>query len=123
MKCLLLSTALALIPIGQPLLFGTTAAVIRAAPQKEQAREPWQVGWFHFERAWYKRESGDLSGAIADYDKVIEMFPGWVMAYNLRASTKAKLGDMSGACADWRRADSLSNPSAADRVRDQRGCE
>ena len=119
MKRLLLSTALALIPIGQPLLFGTTAAVIRAAPQKEQARESWRDAWFHFERAWDKRESGDLSGAIADYDKAIEISPGWVMAYNLRASTKSKSGDMSGACADWRKAASLGSTDASEWVRNQ----
>ncbi len=119
MKRLLLFTALALIPIGQPLLFGTTAAVIRAAPQKEQAREPWQVGWFYFERAWYKRESGDLSRAIADYDKAIEINPEWIMAYNLRASAKEKSGDMSGACADWRKAVSLGSTDAVEWVRNQ----
>ncbi len=123
MKRLLLSTALALIPIGQPLLFGTPAAVILTAPQKAQAREAWQVGWFHFERAWHRWQSGDLSGAIADYDKAIEINPGWVMAYNLRAGVKRDIGNMSGACADWRSADSLGDTDRAEWIRNQRGCE
>ena len=119
MKRLLLSTALALISIGQPLLFGTTAAVILTSPQKVQAKESWMQAWFYFGRAWDKRESGDLSGAIADYDKSIELNPEWIMAYNLRASAKEKSGDMSGACADWRKAVSLGSTDAVEWERDR----
>ena len=96
-----------------------TAAVILTAPQKGQARESWRDSWFHFERAWDKREFGDLSGAIADYDKAIEINPRWIMAYNLRGRAKSMLGDMSGACADWEKSVSLGCTDAAEWVRNQ----
>ena len=48
MKRLLLSNALALITIGQPLIIGTTAAVILTAPQTAQA----ETAEFYFDRAF-----------------------------------------------------------------------
>ena len=77
MKRLLLSTALALIPIGQPLLIGTTAAVILTAPQTAQA----ESAEFYFNRALDKDERGDYYGAIADYTKAIDINPRDANAY------------------------------------------
>ena len=48
-----------------------------------------------------KYYQGDYQGAIADYDKAIEIDPQFEDAYYWRASAKTKLGDHQGAIADW----------------------
>ena len=51
-------------------------------------------------RASAKRQKGDLDGAIADYDKVIEISSS-ADNYGVRASVKRQKGDLDGAIADY----------------------
>ncbi len=44
-----------------------------------------------------KAESGDLKGALADYDQAIKNNHQLAPAYNNRALVKKKLGDFEGA--------------------------
>ena len=57
-----------------------------------------------------KFQRGDFAGAIADYDRAIELDPKFVDAYNYRASVKEIIGDLTGALADCNRAIEI-NPS------------
>ena len=47
---------------------------------------------------------GDYEGAIADYDRAIEINPQHANAYNNRGIAKNKMGDYEGAIADYDRA-------------------
>ena len=51
-----------------------------------------------------KFQRGDFAGAIADYDRAIELDPKFVDAYNERAGVKEIGGDLIGALADCSRA-------------------
>jgi len=51
-----------------------------------------------------KYEVGNYQGAIADYDKVIEINPKLADAYRMRGVNKELIGDLKGACSDWRKA-------------------
>ena len=66
----------------------------------------------YFERGNAKLHKGDLDGALADYDKAIELNPDYVVAYNNRGFTKSKKGDLDGALADCDKAIEL-NPDYA----------
>ena len=48
-----------------------------------------------------KSALGDNIGAIADYDKALELEPEDAKAYNNRAETKYAIGDKVGAIADY----------------------
>ena len=61
-----------------------------------------------------KGKSGDFKGAIADYNKAIEINPQFAIAYYNRGLAKGiGLGDDQGACADFKKAASLGHQSAA----------
>ena len=50
-----------------------------------------------------KAKLNDTKGAIADFDKAIEINPKHAVAYNNRGNTKStKLSDFKGAIADFR---------------------
>ena len=55
---------------------------------------------------------GDYRGAIADYDRAIELRPDYAEAYYLRGSAKMGLGDYRGAIADYDRAIELDPKDA-----------
>lgn len=59
------------------------------------------------QRASVKLAKGDSSGALADYNKAIELKPDYVDAYVGRGDTKYKNGDLAGALADYDQATKL----------------
>ncbi len=46
----------------------------------------------------------DFKGAIADFDKALEINPEYTIAYNLRGAAKFKIGDYIGAIEDYTKA-------------------
>ena len=67
----------------------------------------------HFEWGNDKFMQGNLRGAIADYDRAIELNPDYAEACFFRGGAKVVLGDYRGAKADYDRAIEL-NPDYAD---------
>ena len=61
----------------------------------------------YYESGDKKEESGDLPGAIADYNKAIEIWPNSTAYYN-RGLKKARFKDTSGAIQDWKKAIELT---------------
>ena len=51
----------------------------------------------------------DYQGAIADYNKAIEINPQDANAYKNRGNSMELVGDLKGACADLKRAVSLGH--------------
>jgi tetratricopeptide (TPR) repeat protein len=47
-----------------------------------------------------RARGGDLKGAIADFDKAIEIAPQFSAAYTARGSAKSQQGDFEGAMGD-----------------------
>ena len=94
-----------LLPIGQPLVIGTGAALTSAAvmlsiPRKAQA----DSAKFYFNRAYTKAEEGDYYGAISDLNKSIEINPSYANAYYNRGHAKHNIEDYYGAISDNNRA-------------------
>ena len=97
--------AFSLMPVGQPLLIGTAAALtsvssILAAPKKAMAED----AVFYYNQGQKKYQSKDYSGAISDYTKAIEIKPNYAPAYNNRGAAKYKLNDFYGAVSDYNKA-------------------
>ncbi len=63
--------------------------------------------------AWIKAKQGDWDGAIADYNRTLELFPNSISAYLGRGDAKAKKGDSVGALADYENAIAIS-PTSGD---------
>src|SRR4051794_36781419 len=59
-------------------------------------------------RGLERQGANDLDGAIADYDKAIQLDPGLIEAYDNRANAKMAKGDREGAFADYTKAIQLS---------------
>ncbi len=108
-----IAAALSLIPLGQPLVNSTLAAVtstavILSVPQRVNAEN----AYFYYKRANDKFNrgvyKGDCSGAIADYNKAIEIdpksFSSTPTTYNRRGICKSLTKDHSGAIADFSKA-------------------
>ena len=53
------------------------------------------------QRGYAKYSIGDHAGAIADYDRALEIFPGNTAARNNRGMAKRSMGDYAGAIADY----------------------
>jgi tetratricopeptide (TPR) repeat protein len=51
-----------------------------------------------------KENSGDFQGALADYNRLISIYPKFGAAYESRADLKYKLNDFQGALADYNQA-------------------
>lgn len=75
----------------------------------------WQganLSWAYNNRGIAKRGKGDLDGAIADYNRAIELNPQSTKAYINRGVAKRGKGHVDGAIADYKRAIEL-NPQDA----------
>ncbi len=57
-----------------------------------------------FLRALARAQSGDLDGAARDYDRVVDLAPGFSDAYVNRGHLRARRGDRSGSLEDYARA-------------------
>lgn len=66
----------------------------------------------YFYRGLAKADLGDGQGAIADFDKVLEIDPQVVVAYINRAIAKRKLGDNRGAIIDFDKALAINSKMA-----------
>jgi len=58
----------------------------------------------YFNRGVAENASGDFEGAIADYNRAIELDPKYAAAYSNRGNAKQAKGDLDGAIADCSRA-------------------
>ena len=105
-----IAAALSLLPLGQPLLLGSTTALATAAgvlsPQAAHA----QSAQGYLDAGIEKGKSGDFQGSIADFNKAIEINPQDDDAYSNRGITKGiGFNDIQGACSDYKKAASLGN--------------
>ena len=111
-----IAAALSLMPFGQSLVIGTSAALMIAVPEQAQA----ESAFFYLNRGKNKGNAGDWYGAISDITKAIEMNPprdqlAW--AYFGRGAAKQQIRNFKGACSDFRKAASLGHKNAANSVR------
>src|SRR6266699_2583338 len=67
---------------------------------------------YYNNRGLAREAKGDHDGAIADYNRAIELNPKYAGAYNNRGLAKKAKGDHDGAIADYNRAIEL-NPKDA----------
>lgn len=70
----------------------------------------------YFSRGNDKFELGDYSGAIADFNKAIELNPNYV-AYFGRGLSKLSLNDINGGCLDLSKAGELGHEKAYEIIR------
>jgi tetratricopeptide (TPR) repeat protein len=52
-------------------------------------------------RGLARDKEGDRAGAMADYNRAIELDPNYALAYHNRGNVRAKEGDLAGAMADY----------------------
>ena len=86
-----IAAALSVLALGSPLMTGCV--------------NPLATNFYNSGVEKYKK--GDYQGAIADYDKAIEIYPEFVSAFEERGIAKESLNDLYGACLDWRMAEDL----------------
>ena len=92
----------ALMPMGQPLLIGTgaaltTTAVMLAIPEKVQA----ESADFYYNRGLKKAKSGDYLESNLDYIKTIKINPQYADAYYQMAWNKLRMRDYPGAISSY----------------------
>ena len=117
-----LAAALSLLPLGQPLLLGSTTALATAAVVLSTQAAHAQSADDYVDRGVAKYRLRDYQGAIADYSKAIEINPQYADAYNNRGIAKYMiLGDYQGACADYKKAVSLGHQSTAQYLNSEDG--
>ena len=108
-RTVIIAALASILPMGQPLMIGTGAALTSAAvifniPEKAQAGN----GDFYYNRGIKKYDRGDYYGAISDYTKAIEINPRDADAYYNRALAKDDLKDIYGAIADYTKSIEIS---------------
>ncbi len=91
-----------LLPMGQPLVIGTGAALTSAAvmlsvPQRVKA----ESAVFYYKRGRNKTDDKDSYGAISDYSKAIEIDSRYANAYHWRGLEKLYIKDYYGAISDF----------------------
>ena len=108
-----LAAALSLLPLGQPLLLGSTTALATGAVLLSTQAAVAQSADDFFKRGNAKYKNGDYQGAIVDYNKAIAINPQLAEAYTNRGNTKVRSGDYQGAIIDYNKAIAI-NPQDAD---------
>lgn len=58
-------------------------------------------------RGIYRKDAGDLAGAMEDYSRALQLDPGYTLAYTNRAVARQRLGDFEGALQDLDRSIAL----------------
>ena len=119
-RAAIIGALVSLMPLGQSLVIRTgavltSALAILAVPETAQA----ETAEFYINRGIAKDDLKDHSGAIADFNRAIEINPRYADAYLNRGIAKKEVGDMKGACADWRKASKLGDQNTAKWVRNQ----
>jgi tetratricopeptide (TPR) repeat protein len=71
----------------------------------------------YFNRGIAKSNLQDYRGAIADYNKAIEIDPLDSKAYFNLGFSKYKINDLNGACLDWSKAGELGYYEAYDTIK------
>src|SRR6266850_8061450 len=61
-----------------------------------------------YDRGVGRLEREDLAGALADFNKAIELLPKYSAAYSVRGTVKKKMGDVEGAVVDFTRSIELT---------------
>ena len=98
------------LPIGQPLLMGisaviTSSAVMIALPESVKGSDlsdyDWDLYMYLYDRGVKKCQEGDHYGCISVFDKVMEVYPGYSLAYFWRGDAKENIGDYYGALSDY----------------------
>ena len=113
-----LAAALSLLPLGQPLLLGSTTALATAAVVLSTQAAHAQSAEDYVNRGNSKYRLRDYQGAIADYNKAIAINPQYSPAYLHRGLAKGMLNDVVGlplsnsACLDFNKASSMGNQYA-----------
>src|SRR6266699_2116803 len=67
----------------------------------------------YISRGLARKKQGDLEGALADWERAIEIHPGLAAAYINRGYVRLAKGDTQGALSDWSRAAAI-DPNLAD---------
>ena len=94
------AAALSLLPLGQPLLLGSSTALATGAMLLSTQAAHAQSAQVFANRGYAKFQNGDYQGALADFNKAIEINPQDADAYTSRSGTKLNLGDNQGALND-----------------------
>ena len=71
----------------------------------------------YFNQGLEKYKVGNYQGAIADWNKAIEINPQDAHAYSNRGLARELANDLEGACDDWRKAADLGDERSAERVK------
>jgi len=80
--------------------------------QKSSMRPHRKAAPFHYRGDAYK-DSGDIERALADYNKAIEIDPGYAKAYNNRGNLYKQTGDLQRAITDYNKVIAI-DPMPAD---------
>ena len=96
-----LVAALSLLPLGHPLLVGSTTALATGAVVLSIPAAQAQSAEAYNKRGIAKSDAGDYQGAIADLNKAIDIDPQFAAAYDNRGVAKRKLKDYHGAIVDF----------------------
>ena len=83
--------------LSLPIILLLTAASLAQAQTSHLAAE-------YYNRGNDRYKSGDLVGAIADYDAALIFKPRWALAYKMRGSARYRKGDLDGCITDYTRA-------------------
>ena len=93
------------IPLGQPILIGTTFSLASSALFfSKAAKANIKNAAFFYERGSNKLEKENYKGAISDYTKAIKINPEYGEAYQERGYAKEMLKNYEGAISDYTKA-------------------